>query len=191
MVSFSHTFHSMFSFLCICANGESCEEIINKLINHSSLSPRASFPISWIIILAFTAKLLFFNKLHSPGVLVSRSLEVEPKSGGGKVRGDSFYPHLPPCIWGNAKCLEYAHTHTYTHILHGHHFNFQEMIWAVLFTQDFLQLKGECARSISFSFLLDLFISCQLCSYVYYGNLLFSSPPLFYASTPSLRTPLL
>lgn len=85
-------------------------------------------------------------------------------------------------------------------MLHGHHFNLQEMIWAVLFTQDFLQLKGECARSISFSFLLDLFISCQLCSYVYYGNLLFSSPPfppLFFSfalcseNTITLAAPLL
>ena len=75
-------------------------------------------------------------------------------------------------------------THSHTHTLHGHHFNLQEMIWAVLFTQDFLQLKGECARSISFSFLLDLFISCQLCAYVYYGNLLFSSPPLPPAFSP-------
>lgn len=87
--------------------------------------------------------------------------------------------------------LSHAHFRMRTHMLVGHNFNLQEMIWAVLFTQDFLQLRGECARSISFSFLLDLFISCQLCSYVYYGNLLFSSPPLFYAFTPSLRTLLL
>ena len=71
-----------------------------------------------------------------------------------------------------------------TRTLHGHHFNLQEMIWAVLFTQDFLQLKGECARSISFSFVSDLFISCQCCSYVYYGNLIFPSPTLFLCSLP-------
>lgn len=58
------------------------------------------------------------------------------------------------------------------------------MIWAVLFTQDFPQLKGECARSISFSLLLDLYISCQQCFYVYYSNLLFSSPPLFLCFHP-------
>lgn len=88
---------------------------------------------------------------------------------------------------------EFCHTHsqTHTHTLFGHYFNLQEMIWAVLFTQDYLQLKGECARSISVSFLLDLFVSCQLCFYVYYGNLLFSSPPLSHASAPTLRTPLL
>lgn len=34
----------------------------------------------------------------------------------------------------------------------------------MLFTQDFVQLKGECARSISFSLLLDLFICCLFIS---------------------------
>lgn len=45
-------------------------------------------------------------------------------------------------------------------------------------------LKGGCARTISFRFLLDLFIFCQDCSCVYYGNLLFTSPPLFLCSQP-------
>lgn len=85
-----------------------------------------------------------------------------------------------------SECQQYARTHSRTHarIPPGHHFNLQEMIWAVLFTQDFPQLKGECARSISFSLLLDLYISCQQCFYVYYSNLLFSSPPLFLCFHP-------
>lgn len=53
---------------------------------------------------------------------MSRSLEVEPRNGGGEVRGDPFY--LLPCIWGSAECLEYlrhtprhmlAHSRTHTH----------------------------------------------------------------------------
>lgn len=59
------------------------------------------------------------------------------------------------------------------------------------FTHNFLRLKVECACSISSSFLLDLYISWQRCSYVYYGNLLFPPPPLFFAPTPSLRALLL
>lgn len=141
-------------------------------------APGTSYSIFLNYHFSIYSQIAFFNKLHSPGVLVSRSLEVGPTNGGGD---ESFLSASAASLylrerWVPGMCPQ-THTHTHTHMLHGHHFNLQEMIWAVLFTQDFLQLKGECARSISFSFLLDLFISCQLCSYVYYGNLLFSSPP--------------
>lgn len=56
------------------------------------------------------------------------------------------------------------------------HFNLREMIWAVIYRR-LPAVKGWMCSFHSFSFLLDVFISCQPHFDVYYGNLLLPPPP--------------
>lgn len=141
------------------------------------------------------SQIAFFNKLHSPGVLVSRSLEVGPTNGGGD---ESFLSASAASLylrerWVPGMCPQ-THTHTHTHAARAPLQFARNDLSCVIYTR-LPPVKGWMCSfnfflfSIGFIYFLSALLLCLLRQSAFFFPSL--PPAFFFLSLYALRTLLL